>query len=103
MQLSCKGCLQMTLPSCLTPYAACLPAWLPIFRNPALAVACRPPRQAYKLQKQGWTLVDVRLATDFDRVSAQGSLNVPMYRCVVWGGAAVVMRTPSRGHSEGAK
>lgn len=48
--------------------------------------------QAYKLQRQGWTLVDVRLATDFERISAEGSINVPMYRCVymcVGGGVGV--------------
>jgi rhodanese-related sulfurtransferase len=39
--------------------------------------------QARKLQKQGWTLVDVRLATDFERFCAEGSVNVPMYRCVM--------------------
>jgi rhodanese-related sulfurtransferase len=38
--------------------------------------------QAYKLQSQGWTLVDVRLAAEFDNTSADGSVNVPMYRCV---------------------
>jgi hypothetical protein len=36
--------------------------------------------QAAKLQRQGWTLVDVRLASEFDAVSAAGSINVPMYR-----------------------
>ncbi|KAF8061385.1 Acad10 [Scenedesmus sp. PABB004] len=39
-------------------------------------------QEAAKLQKQGWTLVDVRLAGDFDKSSAAGSINVPMYRLV---------------------
>jgi rhodanese-related sulfurtransferase len=38
--------------------------------------------QAAKLRKAGWTLVDVRLASDFDNMSAEGSINVPMFRYV---------------------
>jgi rhodanese-related sulfurtransferase len=40
------------------------------------------------MQRQGWTLVDVRLASDFERISAEGSVNVPMYRWV-WEGRGV--------------
>jgi rhodanese-related sulfurtransferase len=39
-------------------------------------------QEAIKLQRQGWTLVDVRLAADFDKLSAEGAVNVPMYRYV---------------------
>jgi hypothetical protein len=42
--------------------------------------------QALKLSKAGWMLVDVRLASDFDKMSAQGSINVPMFR---WASAAL--------------
>lgn len=43
-------------------------------------------QEAAKLQRQGWTLVDVRLASDFERQSAAGSVNVPMYRFVAGNG-----------------
>eukprot|EP00879_Flechtneria_rotunda_P006814 GHRR01007158.1.p1 GENE.GHRR01007158.1~~GHRR01007158.1.p1 ORF type:complete len:259 (+),score=33.78 GHRR01007158.1:577-1353(+) len=39
-------------------------------------------QEAARLQQAGWTIVDVRLSTDFDALSAAGSLNVPMYRLV---------------------
>lgn len=38
--------------------------------------------EARKLSRAGWTLVDVRLASDFDAMSAEGSINVPMFRLV---------------------
>jgi rhodanese-related sulfurtransferase len=38
--------------------------------------------QALELSRKGWTLVDFRLATEFDALHAEGAINVPMYRCV---------------------
>ncbi|GIL91564.1 hypothetical protein Vretifemale_19161 [Volvox reticuliferus] len=39
-------------------------------------------RQALALQDQGWTIVDVRLATDFEQVHAAGAVSLPLYRYV---------------------
>lgn len=38
--------------------------------------------EAAKLQRQGWTIVDVRLEGDFARGHAEGAVNVPLYRFV---------------------
>ncbi|KIZ04155.1 hypothetical protein MNEG_3803 [Monoraphidium neglectum] len=38
--------------------------------------------EAAKLSKQGWTLIDVRLAGDFEKWHAEGAVNVPLYRYV---------------------
>jgi hypothetical protein len=38
--------------------------------------------EARKLASQGWRLVDVRLAGDFDRGHAEGAESVPLYRFV---------------------
>ncbi|PNH05586.1 Rhodanese-like domain-containing protein 14, chloroplastic, partial [Tetrabaena socialis] len=40
------------------------------------------PQEAQTLQGQGWTIVDVRLASDFEKVRAAGSLSLPIYRYV---------------------
>eukprot|EP00877_Chromochloris_zofingiensis_P007463 jgi/Chrzof1/2970/Cz12g06140.t1 len=40
------------------------------------------PQEAQALQSQGWTLVDVRLAADFEKWRAEGAVNVPLYRYV---------------------
>jgi hypothetical protein len=49
--------------------------------------------QAAKLAKAGWTLVDVRLASDFEKMSAEGSINVPMFRCVLLSGTCAAAGT----------
>jgi rhodanese-related sulfurtransferase len=45
------------------------------------------PEEAKRLQASGWTLVDVRLAGDFDRAHAAGAVSAPMYRFVEGTGA----------------
>ncbi|GIL91563.1 hypothetical protein Vretifemale_19161, partial [Volvox reticuliferus] len=40
------------------------------------------PEEALALQDQGWTIVDVRLATDFEQVHAAGAVSLPLYRYV---------------------
>lgn len=40
------------------------------------------PEEAQELQGQGWTIVDVRLAGDFDKVHAAGAISLPLYRYV---------------------
>jgi rhodanese-related sulfurtransferase len=34
------------------------------------------------MSRKGWTLVDVRLAAEFEALHAEGAINVPMYRYV---------------------
>lgn len=34
------------------------------------------------MQKQGWTLVDVRVASNFEKDHIAGSINIPLYRDV---------------------
>ncbi len=34
------------------------------------------------MMRQGWTLIDVRLAGDFDKAHAEGAASVPLYRFV---------------------
>lgn len=40
------------------------------------------PKEALKMQSQGWTIVDVRIEGDFDKSHAQGAVNVPFFRFV---------------------
>jgi rhodanese-related sulfurtransferase len=34
------------------------------------------------MQSQGWTLVDVRIAGDYDALHAAGAINIPLFRFV---------------------
>ena len=61
--------------------------------------------EAAKLSRQGWTLVDVRLAGDFEKGHAEGAVNAPMYRFVegqasAARGGAIRRPGPSRGRSQ---
>lgn len=38
--------------------------------------------EAEKMKKKGWTIVDVRLAADYEKQHAEGAINVPLYRYV---------------------
>eukprot|EP01024_Parvocaulis_polyphysoides_P016511 TRINITY_DN17351_c0_g3_i1.p1 TRINITY_DN17351_c0_g3~~TRINITY_DN17351_c0_g3_i1.p1 ORF type:complete len:262 (-),score=28.99 TRINITY_DN17351_c0_g3_i1:255-995(-) len=38
--------------------------------------------EVQKLMQKGYTLIDVRLATDFEKLHAKGSINVPLFRPV---------------------
>lgn len=40
------------------------------------------PAEAQKLASKGWTLVDVRLADDFEQSHVKGAINLPLYRYV---------------------
>eukprot|EP00197_Chlamydomonas_leiostraca_P009640 CAMPEP_0202865800 /NCGR_PEP_ID=MMETSP1391-20130828/6358_1 /ASSEMBLY_ACC=CAM_ASM_000867 /TAXON_ID=1034604 /ORGANISM="Chlamydomonas leiostraca, Strain SAG 11-49" /LENGTH=262 /DNA_ID=CAMNT_0049545677 /DNA_START=1 /DNA_END=789 /DNA_ORIENTATION=- len=40
------------------------------------------PAEALKMQKQGWTIVDVRIEGDFEGQHCEGAVNVPLYRFV---------------------
>jgi rhodanese-related sulfurtransferase len=40
------------------------------------------PSEALKMQSQGWTLVDVRIAGDYDALHAAGAINIPLFRFV---------------------
>jgi rhodanese-related sulfurtransferase len=40
------------------------------------------PAEAAKLQKSGWTLVDVRVEENFNFEHAVGSISMPLYRSV---------------------
>ncbi|KAG2482004.1 hypothetical protein HYH03_019042 [Edaphochlamys debaryana] len=38
------------------------------------------PEEAQQLQKQGWTIVDVRLASEYEKEHAEGAVSVPAFR-----------------------
>lgn len=40
------------------------------------------PEEASKLIQKGWTMVDVRLAVDFEREHPEGALSIPLFRPV---------------------
>jgi len=40
------------------------------------------PTEAFKMQQQGWTIVDVRIDGDYEKLHCEGSVNLPLFRFV---------------------
>jgi hypothetical protein len=49
---------------------------------PAYACVTRSGLQATELQKQGWTIVDVRVADKYEKEHIEGSVSIPLFRPV---------------------
>ena len=58
----------------------CIPGFLTLATHTHLPLLLTP--QMSKMMKQGWTVVDVRLAGDFAKQHAAGSVSVPLFRYV---------------------
>lgn len=45
-------------------------------------VKIKTVEEASEMMKNGWTLVDTRLAGDYDKQHAQGAISLPLFRYV---------------------